>query len=275
MSITINSNAQSLGNIRNTGKALKKLESSFEKLSSGRRINKASDDPAGLAIAEQLLAEADAGAVASRNISDAVSVANIAEGSLQSASQITTRLSELATQASNGTLSSEQRSALNNEFQALTQELDRISQSTEFNGNQLLSGSTDIDIQAGTDGSANSRISLSLPGVSSSSLGITGDLTTQENAQAALDQAKGAVDTLTQARGRIGATVSRLDTAFNNLQVQRENSLRSASAIVDVDVAQETANLTRNRILAQAGTAVQAQANLIPGLAVKLLGQTG
>lgn len=272
MSITINSNISSLRTGRQLNKRTASINRNFEKLSSGLEITKASDNPAGLAIALDLLSTADTSTVAARNISDGVSVANIAEGGLTSASDITTRLNELAVQSANGTLSAEQRTALNNEFQALTSELDRIAQTTTFNGQQLLSADSSISIQAGTEGGSDSQVAVNLPGVSSTSLGITADISTQSGAQAAIDQTKAATQTLASARGEIGASVNRLSSAFENIKTSEVNQREAASRILDVDVAKETAQLTANKIGQQAAVAVKAQANILPQLALRLLG---
>ncbi len=260
MPININGLVNS-SNLRNLDQATKGLKKSFEKLSSGKRINSASDDPAGLAVAQSLLVGADTSAVAARNVSDGLSVANIVDGALTTTGDIVSRLSELATQASNGTLGSDQRAAVNSEFQALKSELDRISSTTEFNGQQLLSGSgNSIGLQVGTDSSSSSQITLNTVGVSASSLGLAGtDLSSQASAQAALDATKNAVANVTQARGEVGSVVSRLDTAFNNLKVSEENLRSSASSIRDLDVAQEAANLTAFKIRQQANVALGAQ----------------
>ncbi len=271
MAISINTNISSLRVDRSLSKRQSGVDKSFEKLSSGKDINRASDNPAGLAVASQLLAGADTSAVAARNISDGVSIAAIAEGAVGSASEITTRLAELATQASNGTLSDDQRGALNNEYQALRSELDRISQTTEFNGQKLLSGSSATALQVGTDASAASQISLTLPGVSSDSLGIAPDISNQANARQAIEQAKSAQATLAASRGEIGSTVSRLGTAYENLKSYEVNSREAASRIVDADVAKESSLLIANRIGQQAAVAVKAQANIGPSLALDLL----
>ncbi len=273
MPISINSNISAVNTQRFVKKSTEELKSSFEKLSSGKRINSAADDAAGLAIATDLLANAKAGDVASRNISDGVSAAAIADGGLQSASDITGRLSELATQAANGTLSDEQRSSLNQEYQALSTELDRIAQTTEFNGQKLLTGQSSISVQAGTDGSSTSQISLPLPGVSTTSLSIAStDISTQAGAKAALDATKAATQSIASSRADIGATVQKLDTAASNLSVSNENQRAAESQIRDVDVASETANLVKAKIKQQASVAVLAQANQQPNQVLKLLG---
>lgn len=272
MSLTINSNIQSLQIDKQISQKSSQVKDSIERLSSGKSINKPSDNPAGLAVALALLATADTSAVAARNISDGVSVANIADGAVSTAQDVTTRLAELSTQAANGTLSDDQRAALNNEFQALTSELDRISQTTSFNGQSLLAADSSVTIQAGTTGSEQSRVSLGLPGVSSASLGLSGaDISTAEGARTALESVKAAQDTLAQARGEIGAGVSRLETAFNVLQTSEVNQRESASRILDVDVAKESSNLVANRIQLEAAVAVKGQANTLPSIAQLLL----
>lgn len=272
MSLTINTNISALRTDRQLSQRTSALQNNFQTLSSGRRINNASDDPAGLAIALELLATADTEAVAARNISDGVSIANIADSALGTASDITTRLNELAVQSSNGTLSSDQRAALNNEFQQLTSELNRISQTTEFNGQQLLSSDSSISIQAGTSGGSESQIRVDLPGVSSNSLGITADISTQAGAQEAIEQTKNATQTIAASRGSIGASVSRLETSFQNIVTSEINQRAAASRILDADVAKEAADLVANRIGQEAGLAIKAQANAGPGLALRLLG---
>jgi flagellin len=271
MAISINSNLPSLQADRQIIKKSDDLKKSFDKLSSGLRITKASDDPAGLAIAVDLLTNANIDDVAMRNVSDAVSAANIAEGSISSASDIVTRMGELATQASNGTLSSSQRSALNNEYQSLRGELDRLASSTEFNGQQLLSGSSSMSVQAGDSSASSSQLQIAFPGVSSASLGLPTDIATQANAESAIDQTKTATSQLASSRGSIGATVSRLDTAFENLRSAATNIRDAASQIRDADIAQEVGKLTAAKIGQEAAMAIKAQANVTPQLALRLL----
>lgn len=242
------------------------LNNNFKKLSSGLRINSAADDAAGLAVATELLTSAKIDDQGSRNISDALSASNIAEGAIGSASDITGRLNELATQASNGTLSASQRSSLNNEYQALTQELDRISQTTEFNGVQLLNGSTQIGVQAGQ-----SELAINFPGVSASKLGLASDLSSQESARAALDESKAAIESLAGARGDIGSSVSRLDTAYENIRSSSVASKSAASQILDADFAEVSSKLAASKIGQQSSVAINAQANLQAQNVLKLL----
>lgn len=241
-------------------KNLNSLRDSFTKLSSGKRINKAADDAAGLAIAESLNANAAALKVANRNVSDTQSALQITDGALSQIGEISTRLKELATQASNGTLSDSQRSALNTEYNELTQEVQRITDTTEFNGTKLLNGSSitsQVDINSGSDSQ------ISTPGVSISSAVssvASQSIATQSGAQAALSQIDNLIQQNAATRGQIGASSSRLEFAKNNNSVKFENTRAAESRIRDVDVAEETANVTKRNILANASTAISAQA---------------
>lgn len=245
---------------RSLNDSLSKLRDSNERLSSGKRINKASDDAAGLAIVAQLEAEVATSRVASNNVGYGAALANIAEGAYEQAGNITGRLAELATQASNGTLSDGQRSALNNEFQALTTELDRISATTTFNGQQVLGSSNDI--QVGTDSSENSKVTLNISSISSASLGFSGaSIATQGGAQAALDLAKSANQSVAGSRSEIGAVENRLSVALSNLQTAVVNNEEAASRIRDADISKEAADRVGFEIRAKASISLLAQAS--------------
>lgn len=240
---------------RELDKTTRALSDVFTKLASGKRINKASDDAAGQAIVASLEADSKQYSQASRNINDGISVASIADGALDQQGQILTRLSELSSQASNGTLSDTQRETLNQEFQSLKSEYERIGASTEFNGQQVFQqGSTSI--QVGTDSSADSQIGLGsqLPPP------IAGDISTQAGAQSALDSLKQSVSDNAALRGRIGADVSRLETSRNNVEGQRVEAEAAASRIRDVDIAEETAKRTALSIRQNGTSAILGQA---------------
>jgi flagellin len=273
MALGISNNSQSQSLINNLNSATNSLYRVNERLSSGKRIVRPSDDPAGGAIAAQLSALASIDSVAARNVSDGVSIANIADGALQSASDISVRLNELATQASNGTLSDSQRASLNQEFQSLNSELDRISNTTDFNGQQLLSGNgVDIALQVGPESGSDSQINLQTNGVSSQSLGLAGlDISTQAGAQAALDKTKTAVDSIAETRGNLGSAVSRLETAFSNIQTSELNQREAEDRISSADIAQEVAERTRLSILQQANTSLLAQSNASAANVLKLI----
>ena len=286
MAITLGSNIASLQAQRRLSIATEGLGATFEKLSSGQRINKASDDAAGLAIADALRADQRVATVAIRNANDGISAIAIADSALGEIGNVLSRLAELSEQSANGVFSVEQRSALSNEFVALASEIERIAVTTEFNGVALLSGNSTLTLQVGFDSGSTSQISftgvqgtlsaLGLAGANSSeltySLNGTNIAQGQSASRAALDAVNQAISSLASTRGTLGATESRLRVAINNLTVSRENFAAAESRIRDVDVASEAAELTRLGILQQAGAAVLAQANQQPALALNLLG---
>lgn len=285
MSINIRTNVPSLGAQRNLGASSDRLNQAFERLSSGLRINKASDDAAGLSIAEALKADARVAAVGIRNASDGISIINIADQAIGQISNVLSRLSELAQQSANGVYANSQRSALNNEFTALMSEVERIAFTTTFNGLRLLSGGGEVVFQVGFDGSSVSQVSyrgvaatleslgLASPGSSAPTYSIISstDVQSQSAARLALDAISAAISSISRNRGALGAAESRLGVTINNLQVARENFMAAESRIRDVDVASEAAELTRLNILQQAGASVLAQANSQPQLALSLL----
>ena len=285
MAISIGSNITSLQAQRRLDITGGKLSQAFNKLSSGYRINRGADDAAGLAIAESLKAQSRIAGQALRNTNDGISTIAIADGALGEVGNILSRLAELASQAANGTLSTTQRSVVSNEFVALSSEIERIAAVTEFNGIKLLSGSSNVVIQVGTGSTSSSQIGYTnqlatLKGIGLSS-DFTGALTYSINgasdaaaataARLALDAVYAAIYSVGASRGILGGVESRLSTAIANLGVARENLVAAESRIRDVDVAEEAANLTRLNILQQAGTAVLAQANQLPSLALQLL----
>ncbi|NLF25704.1 MAG: flagellin FliC [Deltaproteobacteria bacterium] len=287
MTINIRTNVPSLVSQRNLDSSTSRLQTSYERLSSGLRINHARDDAAGLAIAENLKSDSKVATVAIRNASDGISIISIADQAIGQITNVLSRLAELAEQSANGVFSNVQRSALQNEFNALTSEIERIAITTEFNGLRLLSGGGEVVFQVGFDGSSTSRVSytgvaatlsslgLSASGTSEVSYSILGATTddSQSASRYALDAIKRAISSVTANRGTLGAAESRLEVTISNLQVARENFLAAESRIRDVDVASEAAELTRLNILQQAGAAVLAQANQQPQLALQLIGR--
>ncbi len=272
MALTIGTNVASLVAQRHLAETTASLQTSIERLSSGLRINSAADDAAGLAIADKLRADTRIATQAIRNANDGISALSIGEQALGKAGDIITRLGELASEAASGLISDTQRSAIQAEFGALVSEIDRISLTTTFNGVNLLSGGTTVGLQVGLDGSANSRISFTTIDASSSGVGLSSiSVSTSAAAQSALGAITTAIATVAQKRGTLGAIESRLNTAIDNLRVASQNFSAAESRIRDVDVAAETANLTRANILQQAGVAVLAQANQQPALALQLL----
>lgn len=286
MAISINSNLASVRGQRLLGQSSDSLGRVFERLSSGLRINRPSDDAAGLAIAGSLRLNSRIATMAMRNAQDGMSTVAVADGALQSIQSVLGRLSELATQSANGTYSAVQRSAIQSEFSVLGSEIERIAVTTEFNGVQLLSGSQVLDFQIGFDAASTSRISLDQNGgatlqalglASSGSSALTYSVSgattadAQSAAQNALAAITSAVVSLNSLRGTLGTVESRLGSAVQNLSVTRENSIAAESRITDADIASEAAELTRLKILQQAGASVLSQANQSPLLAVQLL----
>jgi flagellin len=286
MAISINSNLSATRAQRALGVTSDRLNKSFERLSSGARINRATDDAAGLAIAASLRVNSRVATVAMRNAQDAISSIAIADGALESISQVLGRLAELSQQGANGTYSIVQRSALQAEWVSLGSEIERIASTTIFNGVNLLSGSQEISFQIGFDGASTSqiilnqnggatlqRLGLADSGSSALSFSLVGASTdyAQSASRGALAAVNDAMISLSTLRGTLGTVESRLNSALQSLAISRENIQSAEARIVDIDVAQEAADLTRLNILQQAGAAVLAQANQQPSLAVQLL----
>lgn len=285
MALNIRTNIASINAQRALTDSSRGLATAYERLSSGLRINRAMDDAAGLAIAESLKADSRVAQVAIRNASDGVSIVAIADGAIASITSVLSRLAELAEQSANGVYGNDQRSALSLEFSALMSEVERIAITTEFNGLKLLSGGGTVTFQVGFDGSSLSQVTYSGVQATLAALGLAGagssipiysiiansNLASQSASRNALDAINLAITSVTRNRGTLGAAESRLDLTIKNLQVARENFTAAESRIRDADVAAEAAELTRLSILQQAGTAILAQANQQPGLALQLL----
>ena len=279
MGLRINTNTASLNAQRNLMGTKLGLDKSLERLSSGFRINRAGDDAAGLAISENLKAQIRGLKQASRNAQDGVSLVQVAEGSLNEISSILIRLRELSVQAASDTIGPVERQFLNVEYDQLISETDRIADGTEFNGTQLLSGTGSIlDFQVGTRNDPNiDRLSFdaSKADANAAALGINltsvADKASAQNSLIAIDQAIVSVSAM---RADFGAIQNRLQSTISNLAVSVENMAAANSRIRDVDVAEETAELTRNNILLNAGTSVLAQANQTSQTALGLLEKT-
>lgn len=275
MGLYINTNVSSLEAQKNLYTNQNALQKSFNRLSSGLRINRASDDAAGLAISESLKSQIRSFTVAERNASDGISLAQTAEGSLGEIHNVLGRMRELAVQSSNGTLTSTDREFLQTEFTALQDEIDRIQGSAKFNGRALIGASASaITFQVGLSAVSNDQISLTTGGVTLST--VTGSTAvsgaTASSALAALATIDAAISSVSTARSKFGAAMNRLEVATSSIQTMRLNLDAANSRIRDVDVASETASLSRNQVLTQAGISVLAQANQLPQLAFGLLG---
>jgi len=276
---TASVNAQRLLSINNN-----RLAKSVERISSGIRINRGSDDAAGLAISEGLRSDIRALRQAQRNANDGMSLLNVTEGALNEQSGILIRLRELASQAATGTVGSTERATIQLEFSALRDELTRIAETTEFNGIGLINGNLASSvattshtlIQIGIDNSSNSRLDLNstlgLDAVTSSTLGIASlSVTASAEALTALTTIETAIASVTKARGKVGAVQNRLQRSVSALSISAENLQAAESSIRDADIAHEIAQLTRNQILVQTSTAMVGQSNLIPQSVLQLL----
>ena len=285
MAIRIFNNTASINAQRLLATNSERLAESVERISSGIRINSASDDAAGLAVSEALRSDIRAMRQAIRNGNDGISMINVTEGALNEQASILIRLRELASQSSTGTVGSTERQTIQLEFNSLRNEVDRISQSTTFNGQGLVDGalassiasSNQIILQIGINSSSNSQINLNeemnLASITSSSLNLeTLSLTSVEGALTAMDSLNHAISTVSQGRGKVGAVQNRLSRTIANLGVAVENLQAAESSIRDADIAEEIAALTRNQILVQSATAMVGQANLIPQSILQLLG---
>jgi flagellin len=273
MALVIQTNVSSLEAQRNLYKSQNALQNTFNKLSSGFRINTAKDDAAGLAISESLKAQVKTLTVNERNAGDAISMAQTAEGALGELSNIILRMRELAAQASNGSLQSSDRAFIQTEFSNLQAETKRIMTSTKFNGKQLITSSTRTeDFQVGINNTSDDRIKMTFGGIDLNTLTNTAKVGSGPgNARTALDTIDTALAMVSQARSRFGAAINRFETTISNIQSVRLNLSAANSRIRDVDVADEAATQSRNQVLTQAGTSVLAQANQTPQGALSLL----
>jgi len=271
MGLRINTNVPALNTARILKRSTQDLNKTLERLSSGLRINRAADDAAGLAIAEGFNSVVRGAQVAQRNSQDGISLVQTAEGALSETQSILQRIRELAVQAANGTQSTANRAALNNEVQQLLAQIDDIALDTEFNGVSVLSASQTITLQAGPNPSQ--TLSVAVSGAKTGDLGVsTVAVSSMALAVSAISTVDIALRSVTTLRSTLGAYQNRLEFTINTLSIQEENASASESAIRDADIAQETISFTRNQILVAAGTSVLAQANLVPQTALQLLG---
>jgi len=279
MALTVNTNIASLIAQKNLNTTTNSLTKSIERLSTGLRINRAADDAAGLALSTTLKAQIRSISQASRNANDAVSLLQTAESGLGVMSNITLRMRELAEQAANEVLGDTERGYLNDEYLALKSEINRISDVTEFAGKKLLDGTisgSGVNFQIGFQNTANDRLNVAMADTDAEALGLntTGadSISTAALAQSVLSVIDAsAITVLSDRRGDIGAVQNRLEYAIANLAAAYENFTAANSRIEDADFAVETAIFVKNQILMQAGTAVLAQANLLPQAALTLL----
>lgn len=274
MPVSINTNVAAMGAMRNMNKSQQALQTSFNRLSSGLRINSAADDAAGLAVSESMKSQIRSYSVAERNAADGVSMAQTAEGALGEVHAVLGRMRELAMQSSNGTLTSSDRSQVSNEFTQLQSEITRIQGSAKFNGVSVIATATSsVSFQVGLDSAGSSKISVNFGG-----MGMTQVLNTASTgvgtataALASLSNIDTAINNVSSKRATFGAAMNRLEVAGSSISTMKLNLSAANSRITDVDVASESSALSRNQVLTQAGVSVLAQANQLPQMAFGLL----
>jgi flagellin len=276
MGLRINTNTSSIAAQRALGITKNNLDNNLRKLSSGERITRAGDDAAGLAISEKLKGHIRGLRQAKRNSDDGVALIQTAEGALSEISNIVIRLRELSIQAASDTVGDTERGFSNIEFQNLLEEVQRISQGSEFNGRKLLDGTGGVvEIQVGIHNDpTNDRIKYdsTTTDATLAALGLVGEgIANKEGAQLSLAKLDDALTRINGTRANLGALQNRLQSASNTIAIAEENFSAANSRIRDVDVAAETADMAKNNILSQAGVSVLAQANQSPNFALKLL----
>lgn len=275
MSFSVNTNVSALKAMTQLNRTGRSLSRSFERISSGLRISRAADDAAGLGVAENLKVAGRSAVVAQRNINDGVSIISTAEGATSEVGNILARMRELAVESSSETLADSERAYVQDEYEALTAEVDRIANTTEFNGTMLTDGSsTAIGVQVGINATSYDQVDIEVGDLRSTTLGVdTGsiDMSTASGAQSALDVIDTAIDTVTSYRSAYGAVENRLSSALSTMENYAENLKSAESQIRDADFGYETTELSKSQILQQAGTAILAQAKSMSQGALQLL----
>ena len=265
--LSVNSNISSINTQRQLSNATNDLSTSYERLSSGKRINSAKDDAAGLQISSRLTSQVNGLDQGSRNANDAISLSQTAEGALDEYTSTVQRMRTLAVQSSNGSNSAADRTALDNEFQELESELTRIASETSFGGVTLLDGTYGEEFQVG----ANAGQTISLAVATDFSGLSSGDLTTFANSQTAITKLDSVLATVTSTRAELGAKQNRFSSVIRTNENTSQNVSASRSRIEDTDYAAESATLARNSVLQQASSSILAQANQQPQIALSLL----
>lgn len=275
MAITVKTNTAANGALNQLNRTSRALSRNFERISSGLRIARAADDAAGLGVAEALKAAHHSSTVAGRNINDGISIIAVAEGSTNEVEAILIRMRELAIQSASETLANNERAYIQEEFVALSEEVNRIALVTEFNGINLADGSmTSMDVQVGIGNTSNDQITISLGDLRSTTLAVDTvsiTLATATGALAAITNIDAAIDSVSSIRSNFGSTENRLTSALNNIETFTESTIAAESRIRDADFGYETAQLTQNQILQQAGVSVLSQAKSLPQSALTLL----
>lgn len=275
MALTVRTNATAESALTNLNRTSRALQRNFERLSSGKRISRAADDAAGLGAAERLHASTTSADVAARNVNDGISIISVAEGAASEVSSILTRMRELAVQGASETLSSSDRAYVQDEFTALSAEVDRIANVTEYNGTKLADGTTTtLQVQVGIQATTFDQIAITTGDLTSTTLTVDTtsiDMSTATGCSSALANIDAAIDAVSGYRSAFGAVENRLGNALNNLETFSTATLAAESRIRDADFGAETSHLTQNQVLQQAGVSVLSQAKGINQGALSLL----
>lgn len=276
MGLRINTNIAAMAASRALSHTSEDLKTNYTRLSSGNRITSAGDDAAGLSISESLRAQVRSMKQAERNANDGISFVQVAEGGMGEIGNILIRLRELSIQAASDTVGDKERGFINQEFQSLLQEVDRIANVTSFGGTELLNGQSghDLEFQVGIRNNEADRITFKTTenDLRSDAIGVSGiSAESIDAARNAIDNIDAGMAKVSEARARMGAMQNKMHSTVNNLLIAKENLEQARSRIADADIAEETSALTKNNILQQAGIAVLAQANQAPTAALKLV----
>lgn len=275
MALTVNTNLTAIRASNALNKTQAGLSHTLAKISSGMRVTKAADDAAGSAVASNLHTVARSGKQAMRNANDGISIIQTAEGATKEVLNILDRMRELAVQSASDTLDNGERSYLDDEFEQLSDEVERIAQATEFNDLALADGSrTQLDVQVGVTSGAESQLTITLGDLTVSNLNVEKtdiDLTLASSARTAIDTIDNAIDSVNSIRAGYGAVQNRIDSAISNMVTYVESLSAAESQIMDTDYAHETAEMTRLQVMQQAGTAALAQARTINQSVISLL----
>jgi flagellin len=276
MGLTVNTNLAAMSAANSLNSTQGQLSNTLARVSSGLRVTKAADDAAGSAVAMNLKTNARSGRQAIRNANDGISVIQTAESATKEVLNILDRMRELSVQSSSETLEDGERAYIDAEFHQLSDEVERIAQSSEFNDIQLSDGTnTTLAVQVGVDASSNSRVSISLGNLTTSNLSVETsdiDLTQASTSQTAITTIDAAIDSVNSIRASYGAVQNRLESSVNNMNTYVESLSAAASQIIDADYAHETAEMTRLQVMQQAGVAALGQARGINQSVVSLLG---
>jgi flagellin len=272
MAVYVNTNVASINSQRNLSNSTNELQTSFQRLASGKRVNSAADDAAGLQIGSRLTAQVNGLNQGARNANDGISLAQTAEGALDESTSMLQRMRVLALQSANGSNTDADRNALQSEFSELQTEIDRIASDTTFGGVNVLDGSYNQNFQVGADANQNINVTIGT-NMNTTGLGVNGDsVSTAAGAQTAVTNLDSALSTVNSMRADLGAKQNRFSSTIRNLNSIAENVSASRSRIMDADFAMESASLARNQVLQQASSSMLSQANQQTQIAMSLVG---